>query len=181
MKKNNEEQKSTNEQMKAGEILLQMRSEDSEKMNAMMKKMSMNNNDDDNETRRMKDASSDSEDSEICEKVWNMMNCASCHKPNLGGDIGPNLTDEYWKNGGGIKNVFTTIKYGVKGTSMVSWDGKLNGGQIQQVASFILSKQGSKPEGGLDPEGELYVPSENVASDSTATDTAVSDTVNLNI
>lgn len=31
--------------------------------------------------------------------------CVSCHGPTGGGIVGPNLTDQYWINGGGIKNV----------------------------------------------------------------------------
>ena len=33
-------------------------------------------------------------------------NCATCHKDHGGGDSGPNLTDEFWIHGGGIKNIF---------------------------------------------------------------------------
>ena len=40
--------------------------------------------------------------------------CGSCHRNDGGGNsIGPNLTDEYWLHGGGIKHVFGTIKTGV--------------------------------------------------------------------
>jgi cytochrome c oxidase cbb3-type subunit III len=35
--------------------------------------------------------------------------CAACHKADGGGVVGPNLTDEFWINGGGIKNVFKLI------------------------------------------------------------------------
>ena len=41
-------------------------------------------------------------------------NCVACHGPlGEGNTIGPNMTDEYWIHGGGIKNLFKTIKYGV--------------------------------------------------------------------
>ena len=33
-------------------------------------------------------------------------NCAACHRADAGGQIGPNLTDDHWILGGGIKNVF---------------------------------------------------------------------------
>ena len=43
-----------------------------------------------------------------------MNKCTPCHGNfGEGNSIGPNLTDDYWLHGGGIKNVFTTIKYGV--------------------------------------------------------------------
>ena len=40
------------------------------------------------------------------EKIYTT-NCVACHMADGGGGIGPNLTDEYWILGGGIKNVFT--------------------------------------------------------------------------
>ncbi len=39
-------------------------------------------------------------------------NCVVCHMADGGGGIGPNLTDEYWISGGGIKNVFNTVSEG---------------------------------------------------------------------
>ena len=84
-------------------------------------------------------------------------NCKICHDEGGKGNSGPNLTDEYWKNGGGIKNVFKTIKYGVPDKGMISWEKMLNPQMIQQVASYIISLQGTNPEGGLPPEGDLWV------------------------
>ena len=40
-------------------------------------------------------------------------NCAACHAADGGGGVGPNLTDQYWLHGGGIKDLFSVIKYGV--------------------------------------------------------------------
>jgi cytochrome c oxidase cbb3-type subunit 3 len=85
-------------------------------------------------------------------------NCAACHRADAGGQIGPNLTDDHWILGGGIKNVFHTITNGGRdGKGMVSW--KTNGmkpKEIQKVASYILSLQGSKPKDPKDPEGEIW-------------------------
>lgn len=83
--------------------------------------------------------------------------CAICHKPDLGGDIGPNLTDKYWLYGGDVKDVFRTIKYGAS-NGMQAWASELSPEKMQKVASYILSKQGSNPAGAKAPEGELYVP-----------------------
>ena len=43
-------------------------------------------------------------------------NCIPCHMADGGGGIGPNLTDNHWILGGGIKNVFNTklVKLGNK-------------------------------------------------------------------
>jgi len=53
-------------------------------------------------------------------------NCAACHLADGGGSVGPNLTDEYWIHGGGIANVFKTIKYGVPEKGMISWKEQLS-------------------------------------------------------
>lgn len=83
-------------------------------------------------------------------------NCVVCHGDKGQGIIGPNLTDEYWLHGGGINNVFKTIKYGVPEKGMISWEKNLNPKQISAVANFILSLKGSNPAGAKAPQGEKY-------------------------
>ena len=84
--------------------------------------------------------------------------CISCHGKNLEGGQGPNLTDEYWIHDGSIKKVFMTIKYGVPEKGMLSWKSMLKPGEMQELASYILSKQGSNPANAKAPQGELYTP-----------------------
>ena len=56
-------------------------------------------------------------------------NCVACHRPDAGGAIGPNLTDDHWILGGGIKNVFHTITEGGRdGKGMVAWKVQLRRG-----------------------------------------------------
>lgn len=85
-----------------------------------------------------------------------MGNCATCHGQLGEGGAGPNLTDGYWVHGGGIKNVFKTIKYGVPAKGMIAWQTQFNPTQIQKVSSYVLSLQGSNPPNGKDPQGEIY-------------------------
>ncbi|WP_396157061.1 cbb3-type cytochrome c oxidase N-terminal domain-containing protein [Flavobacterium sp.] len=74
-------------------------------------------------------------------------NCVACHRPDGGGQIGPNLTDKYWILGGGIKNVFNTLMEGGRdGKGMVSWKASIKPSDIQKVASYVLSLQGSNPK-----------------------------------
>jgi cytochrome c oxidase cbb3-type subunit 3 len=84
--------------------------------------------------------------------------CAPCHTASGGGSVGPNLTDEYWIHGGGVNNIFKVIKYGVPEKGMIPWQGILTPEEMQNLASYIMSLQGSNPEGGLPPQGDLYVP-----------------------
>lgn len=88
--------------------------------------------------------------------VYNL-NCAACHIADGGGGIGPNLTDEYWILGGGIKNIFTTITNGGRdGKGMVAWGKTLKPKDIQKVASYIMTFQGTTPAKPKAPQGELY-------------------------
>jgi cytochrome c oxidase cbb3-type subunit III len=83
-------------------------------------------------------------------------NCVSCHGNNGEGTVGPNLTDDYWIHGGGIKNVFATISNGVPAKGMITWKAQLNPKQIQQAASYVLSLHGTNPPNGKPPEGQIY-------------------------
>ena len=84
-------------------------------------------------------------------------NCVSCHRADGGGQIGPNLTDDYWIHGGDITAVFSTIKFGVTG-KMVAWEEILRASEMQDVASYVLSLRGTNPTDPRAPEGELWVP-----------------------
>jgi cytochrome c oxidase cbb3-type subunit 3 len=94
-------------------------------------------------------------------------NCSACHGDRGQGIVGPNLTDEFWLHGGGIKNVFRTITEGVPGKGMISWKAQLAPKQIQQVASFILTLKGTKPDGAKEAQGEPWI--EDSKPDSTTT------------
>lgn len=85
-------------------------------------------------------------------------NCQVCHLANGEGLVGPNLTDQYWIHGGSISDLFKIITIGVPSKGMISWKNQLSPEQIQQVASFILSLQGTNPPNAKAPEGELYNP-----------------------
>lgn len=91
-------------------------------------------------------------------KIFNA-NCVACHKADGGGGIGPNLTDTNWILGGGIKNVFKTISEGGRdGKGMVSWKSDLKPLEMAQVASYVLTFQGTTPAEPKDPEGNVWTP-----------------------
>ena len=84
-------------------------------------------------------------------------NCIACHKADGGGTIGHNLTDNQWILGGGIKNVFNTIMEGGRsGKGMVPWKESIKPSDIQKVASYVLSLQGTNPPGAKPAEGEVW-------------------------
>ncbi|MFT3845257.1 MAG: cbb3-type cytochrome c oxidase N-terminal domain-containing protein [Lacibacter sp.] len=82
--------------------------------------------------------------------------CATCHGNEAQGNIGPNLTDDYWIHGGSIQDVFKSIKYGWPDKAMQSWKDQYSPLQIQQLASYIKSVRGSNPAGAKEKQGELY-------------------------
>ena len=85
-------------------------------------------------------------------------NCIPCHRADAGGQIGPNLTDEHWILGGGIKNVFHTLVNGGRdGKGMISWKATLKPKEMQKVASYVLSLRGSNPKDPKAPDGEIWV------------------------
>lgn len=85
-------------------------------------------------------------------------NCAACHRADAGGQIGPNLTDDRWILGGGIKNLFHTVTNGGRdGKGMIAWKGTLKPKEIQHVTSYVLSLQGSNPKDPKAPDGEVWV------------------------
>ncbi|WP_046743159.1 cbb3-type cytochrome c oxidase N-terminal domain-containing protein [Kordia zhangzhouensis] len=85
-------------------------------------------------------------------------NCVACHAADGGGGIGPNLTDRYWILGGGINNVFKTISEGGRsGKGMEPWSKNgLSPSQIAQVASYVLTFEGTTPAKPKDPEGDIW-------------------------
>ncbi len=94
-------------------------------------------------------------------------NCITCHGTHAEGIVGPNLTDQYWIHGGGIKDVYTTIKNGVPEKGMISWKLVFTPKEIEQIASYILSLQGSNPANAKKAEGNLYTEPKPQPKDST--------------
>jgi len=90
-----------------------------------------------------------------------LQNCVACHKVDGGGGIGPNLTDEHWILGGGIKNIFNTISEGGRsGKGMVPWKNSLSPSEMQEVASYVMTFEGIEPADPKEPQGEIWVPEE---------------------
>lgn len=82
------------------------------------------------------------------------VSCVSCHKETGAGDVGPNLTDDYWMHGGDVKSVFKTIKYGIN--AMPQWQNAYSNKQIAQITSFIKTLHGTNPPNAKAPQGEEY-------------------------
>ena len=84
------------------------------------------------------------------------VNCVACHGDKGQGLVGPNLTDEFWLHGGGVSDVFKTVKYGVPEKGMVSWEKNLTSQKISEVTNYIMSLKGTNPAGAKAAQGEKY-------------------------
>ena len=94
----------------------------------------------------------------------------ACHLAEGQGSVGPNLTDEYWIHGGGVKDIFKTIKYGYPDKGMQSWQTTYSPVQMQQLATYIRTLKGTNPPNPKAPQGDLYK-EVAVITDSAATTT----------
>lgn len=102
--------------------------------------------------------------------------CAACHRVDGGGQVGPNLTDDYWIHGGALKDLFKTIKYGYPEKGMISWKEQLSPAQMAQAANYILTLHGTNPPNPKEKQGTLYV-AEAASSDTTSTTKMKTDTL----
>lgn len=77
--------------------------------------------------------------------------CAACHKETGAGDVGPNLTDDYWLHGNDPKSIFKTIRYGVN--AMPQWQNAYSNKQIALLMSYVKSLHGTNPANPKAPQG----------------------------
>jgi cytochrome c oxidase cbb3-type subunit III len=85
-------------------------------------------------------------------------NCVSCHGPNAAGQIGPNLTDDYWKNVKELTDIPTVITGGAAAGAMPAWKTRLHPNEIVLVAAYVAALRGKNLPGPRGQEGELIPP-----------------------
>lgn len=85
-------------------------------------------------------------------------NCAQCHRADLGGNIGPNLTDDEWKNVTKPEDIVRVIRDGVKGTGMTAWGTRFREPQMMLLAAYIVAQRGTNPPNPKAPEGLAIAP-----------------------
>lgn len=65
--------------------------------------------------------------------------CAACHKPDLTGQIGPNLVDKEWIHGGKPMDSVKIITEGVQAKGMPAWGTILGKDKVKDVVAYIFS------------------------------------------
>lgn len=83
--------------------------------------------------------------------------CVACHGANAAGNIGPNLTDNFWIHGGTAEDIQKVISEGVAAKGMPAWGPTLGPLAVQQVTAYVLTLRGTNVAG-KEPQGEPYEP-----------------------
>jgi cytochrome c oxidase cbb3-type subunit 3 len=81
------------------------------------------------------------------------VNCSPCHRADGGGNIGPNLTDDYWLHGGRPLDIYTTVNGGVLDKGMPAWGQTLKPDQVTAVAAYVMSLHDTHPANPKPPQG----------------------------
>ena len=81
--------------------------------------------------------------------------CAPCHRPDAGGNIGPNLTDDHWIHGNKPMEIANIITVGVPEKGMPTWGQTLKPEQVGHVAAYVLTLHGTNPKDPKAPQGDL--------------------------
>lgn len=81
-----------------------------------------------------------------------MANCASCHKPDLTGNIGPSLVDNTWIHGAQPLDVYNTITNGVAAKGMPTWGPVLGPKKVMEATAFVLSHHKAAANGSAQPK-----------------------------
>lgn len=73
--------------------------------------------------------------------------CASCHGPDGGGLIGPNLTDHFQLHGESRMDIYKTVVSGVPNTAMLGWRELMSGPELLDVTAFAGTLRGKNLPG----------------------------------
>lgn len=85
-------------------------------------------------------------------------NCVSCHGANGQGLVGPNLTDEHYKNVTEITGLADVIQNGAANGAMPPWGNRLHPNEIVLLAAYVADMRGQELSGPRGPEGEIIPP-----------------------
>lgn len=83
-------------------------------------------------------------------------NCLSCHEEKGKGDIGPNLTDEYWMHAKGTPStIYEVILNGREDKGMPTWKEDLTKDEILQVVKYLMAIKNTNIPDGKEKQGIL--------------------------
>lgn len=91
-------------------------------------------------------------------KVVYKTNCVSCHGADGSGLVGPNLTDDYWKNVRNIEDIAKIIEVGAANGAMPAWKNRLSHKNLFVLTAAYVASMRENPVSGKAPEGDLIPP-----------------------
>lgn len=84
--------------------------------------------------------------------------CVSCHGSDGSGSVGPNLTDDHWKNVRRLADIPMVITNGAANGAMPSWKNQLHPNEIVLTAAYVASLRGRNLPSPRPPEGDVIPP-----------------------
>lgn len=85
-------------------------------------------------------------------------NCISCHGKEGEGQVGPNLTDQVYKNVKKIEDIAMVINNGAGGGAMPKWSNRLHPNEVVLVSAYVASLRGKELTSARPPEGNEIAP-----------------------
>lgn len=85
-------------------------------------------------------------------------NCVSCHGKNGEGLVGPNLTDDSYKNVKTLGDIGTVLQNGAANGAMPAWANRLHPNEIVMVSAYVASLRGQNLSGPRAAEGDVIPP-----------------------
>lgn len=97
--------------------------------------------------------------------------CVVCHLADGSGQVGPNLTDDYWIHGPRPTDMLATVTNGVPEKGMAAWGNQLGPRRVQDVVAYLLTIKGTNRPGKA-PQGVPETAAANAATPAAASNAA---------
>lgn len=86
-------------------------------------------------------------------------NCMTCHGREGEGKVGPNLTDDFYKNVTKIEDIARVINKGAGNGAMPAWSKRIHPNEVVLVSAYVATMRGKKPAGEVKgPDGNQIAP-----------------------
>jgi cytochrome c oxidase cbb3-type subunit 3 len=92
--------------------------------------------------------------------------CSQCHGQLGEGNIGPNLTDEYWLHGqGALLDIYDVVSNGVPAKGMLAWKNQLRAAELLVVSAYVGTLVGTDPPNAKAPQGVIPEPGDEISAE----------------
>lgn len=81
--------------------------------------------------------------------------CAACHAVDGGGQVGPNLTDDYALHGYSREQILKVVHDGVPVKGMIAWGELLSSEELYAVSLYVYNLRGQPAANPKAPQGEV--------------------------